>query len=72
MIHGVLPDGTVVTRMEVFRRAYRAVGWGWLLAPTGWPVLKPIFDWGYEQFAKRRKKIARLFCGAQCDPDPRN
>ncbi|MEL6797878.1 MAG: DUF393 domain-containing protein, partial [Planctomycetota bacterium] len=30
-IHGVLPDGRLVTGMEVFRRAYAAVGWGWVL-----------------------------------------
>jgi predicted DCC family thiol-disulfide oxidoreductase YuxK len=44
VIHGVMADGTVVRELEVFRRAYGAVGWGWLWAPTGWPVVKPIFD----------------------------
>jgi len=53
-IHGVLPDGTVVQGMEVFRRAYGAVGWGWLLAPSGWPVVRRIFDWLYKVFAKYR------------------
>jgi len=53
-IHGVKPDGSLVTGMEVFRRAYAAVGWGWLWAPTGWPVVKPILDAAYRWFAKRR------------------
>jgi predicted DCC family thiol-disulfide oxidoreductase YuxK len=53
-IHGVKPDGSLVTGMEVFRRAYAAVGWGWLWSPTGWPVLKPVFDAAYRWFAKRR------------------
>jgi predicted DCC family thiol-disulfide oxidoreductase YuxK len=53
-IHGVRADGSLVTGMEVFRRAYSAVGWGWLWAPTGWPVLKPIFDVAYRWFARHR------------------
>ena len=39
-IHGVLPDGRLIEGMEVFRRAYKAVGMGWLLAPTRWPGLR--------------------------------
>lgn len=46
-IHGVLPDGSVVHGMEVFRRAYTAVGYGWLLAPTAWPGLRCISDTAY-------------------------
>ena len=47
VIHGVFPDGRIVSKVEVFRQAYRAVGLGWLLAPTGWPVLRPIFNGFY-------------------------
>ncbi len=53
-IHGVNEDGEVVDGMEVFRGAYRAVGLGWLLAPTGWPGLRPIFDALYRFFARYR------------------
>ena len=56
-IHGVLPDGRLVTGMEVFRRAYSVVGWGWLLAPTGWPMFKPAFDRFYKWFARNRMKF---------------
>ncbi len=56
-IHGVLPDGRLITGMEVFRRAYDAVGWGWLWAPTGWPVLRPIFDAAYRWFARNRYRL---------------
>lgn len=56
-IHAVLPDGTSVTGMEAFRHCYEAVGLGAVLAPTAWPVLKPMFDRGYEWFAKNRLKI---------------
>lgn len=53
-IHGVLPEGQLVTGVEVFRRVYAAVGLGWLLAPTAWPVLRPLFDRAYHWFAANR------------------
>lgn len=53
-IHGVLPDGRLVRDVEVFRRAYAAVGLGWLVAPTRWPLLRPLFDAAYRVFARNR------------------
>jgi predicted DCC family thiol-disulfide oxidoreductase YuxK len=53
-IHGVLPDGTVVEGIEVFRRAYDAVGLGWLWAPTRWPFLRPLAERAYQIFARNR------------------
>ena len=38
-IHGLLPDGTMLRGVEVLRRAYEAVGLGWVLKPTGWAPL---------------------------------
>ena len=67
-IHGVMPDGTNVTGMEVFRRAYAAVGLGWLLAPTGWPGLRPLFDRFYRWFARNRLRLPGRRAGA-CDGD---
>ncbi len=58
-IHGVTDDGRTLTGMEVFRRAYDAVGWGWLLAPTGWPVIKPLADGAYRWFARNRLRLTR-------------
>src|SRR4051794_23306075 len=51
-IHGVFPDGRMVSKVEVFRQAYRAVGLGWLVAPTGWPVLRWLFSIVYWLFAR--------------------
>lgn len=68
-IHGVLPDGRLVTGVEVFRRAYAAVGWGWVWAPTGWAPLRPIADRLYAWFAGRRLALSgrRLVCeGGTC------
>src|SRR4051812_9569840 len=56
-IHAALPDGTLVTGMEAFRRCYAAVGLGALLAPTGWPLLRPLFDRAYSWFARNRLRI---------------
>jgi predicted DCC family thiol-disulfide oxidoreductase YuxK len=53
-IHGIMPSGDVVTGVEVFRRAYAAVGLGWLLAPTRWPVLRQLSDAMYRVFARNR------------------
>ena len=56
-IHAVLPDGRLVTGMEAFRRSYKAVGLGFLFAPTGWPLLRPLFDRAYEWFARNRLRL---------------
>lgn len=61
-IHGLRPDGSIVRGVEVFRLAYAAVGYGWLLAPTGWPILKPIFDALYRVFARLRLRLSSLTC----------
>jgi predicted DCC family thiol-disulfide oxidoreductase YuxK len=53
-IHGVLPDGTLVEGVEVFRQAYAAVGLGWLVAPTRWPGLRRLADLAYRVFARNR------------------
>ena len=66
-IHGVLPDGTLVEGVEVFRRAYAAVGLGWLVAPTRWPLLRPLFDAAYRWFARNRLRLTGR--GEVCDSD---
>lgn len=56
-IHGALPDGRLVEGVEVFRRAYTAVGLGWALAWTAWPALRPLADAGYRWFARNRLRL---------------
>jgi len=67
-IHGRRADGEVITGMAVFREAYRAVGLGWITAPTGWPLLRPLFDLAYRAFARNRVRLGRLF-GRACEGD---
>lgn len=64
-LHGVRPDGTVVEGMTAIRAAWSAVGLGWVMAPTGWPVLRWFADLGYVVFAKYRVPLGRLF-GRRC------
>jgi len=63
-IHARLPDGSLIEGVEVFRRLYRAVGLGWLLAPTRLPGLRQLADWIYSRFAKNRLKWT-----GRCGPD---
>ncbi|MCA9306096.1 MAG: DUF393 domain-containing protein [Phycisphaerales bacterium] len=58
-IHAVAADGSIITGMEVFRRAYKAIGLGWLLAPTGWPIIRPVADAAYRWFARNRHRLGR-------------
>ncbi len=67
-IHAVMPDGTLITGVEVFRQAYSRIGWGWLLGWTRWPVFNRIADAGYRWFAKNRLKLTGH--GDRCNLDP--
>ena len=57
-IHAVRPDGSVVRGMPVLRLAYAAAGLGWLLRPTGFAPLRPVFDAAYRLFARHRHSIS--------------
>ncbi|WOD41769.1 DUF393 domain-containing protein [Nodosilinea sp. E11] len=56
-IHAVLPDGTVIKNVEVFRQVYAALGIGWMYAPTGWPVIGGLVDWVYGIWADWRLAV---------------
>jgi predicted DCC family thiol-disulfide oxidoreductase YuxK len=50
-IHAVLPNGTVLCDVEVFRRVYDVLGIGWIYAATAWPMIRPIVDKLYDLWA---------------------
>ena len=56
-IHGVLPDGRVIEGVEVFARAYSAVGVGWLETAYRWRSVRWILDRMYLWFARNRLRI---------------
>ncbi len=53
-IHAVLPDGTSIKNVEVFRRVYEILGMGWIYAATKLPVIGWIVDKLYEIWADWR------------------
>jgi len=67
-IHGAFPDGRMTQGLETFRQAYRVLGLGWVFAPTGWPVLRPVFDGLYRLFARYRVRMGSMF-GRRCVGD---
>ena len=71
-IHAIAADGEIVTDVAVFRRAYGLVGWGWLYAPTRWPLVGPVVDALYGWWAAKRLQLTRRpsldqLCDSRCD-----
>lgn len=64
-IHGITWDGRIVKGMEVFRTVYDLLGLGFLTAPTGWPILRPIADVAYKLFARNRHLLAGWGTGCE-------
>jgi predicted DCC family thiol-disulfide oxidoreductase YuxK len=59
-IHGVRPDGSLIRGVPVLRLAYTAAGLGWVVRPTGWAPLQPVFDALYRVVARNRQPISRV------------
>jgi predicted DCC family thiol-disulfide oxidoreductase YuxK len=66
-IHGRLPDGRLIEGVEVFRRAYAAIGFGPLVAITRWPGLRQLLDRAYDLFAKNRLRLTGRCSAGHCD-----
>ncbi len=56
-IHGVLPDGKVITNVEVFRKLYEAVGLGWVYAITKLGPVGKVAEAVYGVWAKYRLPV---------------
>jgi len=78
-IHGILPDGTVLRDMAVFRQVYALIGLGWVYGWTQWPGFRPLADWAYGFWAARRlawtgrpdlKTLTTQRCQGRCTPTP--
>lgn len=65
-IHAQLPDGSLITGVEVFRQLYSQAGLGWILAPTRLPILSSIADFAYRCFAKNRLRLTGRCKNDQC------
>jgi predicted DCC family thiol-disulfide oxidoreductase YuxK len=56
-IHAILPDGTIINNLEVFRRVYTILGMGWLYSFTKLPIIGAIAEAIYQIWAKWRLKL---------------
>eukprot|EP00184_Porphyridium_aerugineum_P003176 CAMPEP_0184695324 /NCGR_PEP_ID=MMETSP0313-20130426/2996_1 /TAXON_ID=2792 /ORGANISM="Porphyridium aerugineum, Strain SAG 1380-2" /LENGTH=221 /DNA_ID=CAMNT_0027153759 /DNA_START=210 /DNA_END=875 /DNA_ORIENTATION=+ len=56
-IHAILPDGTVITGVQVFRKTYDAIGLSWVYAVTEIPFVGKIADKLYDVWADNRLRI---------------
>lgn len=66
-IYGRLPDGSLVTGVEVFRRLYAAVGFGPLVALTRLPGIRQVLDAAYAVFAKNRLRLTGRCTNETCE-----
>lgn len=53
-IHAVLPDGTIIKNVEVFRRVYEILGLGWVYTVTKLPIINSLVDFLYGIWADWR------------------
>lgn len=58
-IHAILPDGTVIKNVEVFRRVYEVLGMGWIYALTKIPIIGWMADRIYGIWADLRLTLTR-------------
>jgi len=78
-IHARRADGVIVEGPEVFRLALTALGYGWLVIPTRWPLFSQATEISYNWFARHRGSLARRLggfysrripkCDLTCQPD---
>jgi len=59
-IHARQANGTIIHSLAVFRRAYEAVGLGWVTAFMRWPLIGLFMNWFYPIFARHRHRIPRF------------
>ena len=56
-LRAVMPNGRVITGMEVFRETYEAIGLGWVFHLTRMPIIHEIADTVYDIWAENRLRI---------------
>lgn len=68
-IHGYLPNGKLISGLDVTYLAWSLVGKGWVYAPLRWPVIRWFADRAYNLFAKNRYRISYVLTGKKaCQP----
>ncbi|MGO4891924.1 thiol-disulfide oxidoreductase DCC family protein [Flavobacterium sp. W21_SRS_FM6] len=62
-IHAQLPDGSLISGLDVTYLAWKLVGKGWIYAPLRWPVIRWFADKAYLVFAKHRYTLSFWLTG---------
>lgn len=65
-IHGRLPDGRLISGVEVFRVIYDALGFSRLVRLSRLPGITQLLDVGYRLFAKNRLRLTGRCDIAHC------
>lgn len=58
-LHVLTAEKVWLVGMPAIRHVYDQVGLGWLMAPSGWPLISNLADIFYHQFASNRYAISR-------------
>ena len=58
-LHVLTAEKTWLVGMPAIRHVYAQVGLGWLMAPSGWPVISRFSDLAYRYIALNRYVISR-------------
>ena len=67
-IHGRYADGSIVIGVEVFREIYGRLGFGFLVKPTRWTIIRWPMDLAYRLFAGIRYRAAlKRFNKGSCE-----
>jgi predicted DCC family thiol-disulfide oxidoreductase YuxK len=62
-IHAQLPDGSLISGLDVTYLAWKLVGKGWVYAPTRWPIIRWFADKAYLLFARHRYTLSFWLTG---------
>lgn len=66
-IQGRRPDGSWIIGVEVFRQLYTAIGLGFIVWFTRWPLISHLLEFGYRIFAKNRLSLTGRCSSDTCD-----
>jgi|TARA_R110002153_G_scaffold273196_2_gene443370 predicted DCC family thiol-disulfide oxidoreductase YuxK len=71
-IHAQLPDGSLISGLDVTYLAWKLVGKGWVYAPLRWPIIRWFADLAYLGFARHRYTLSFWLTGKRRLQGPSN
>jgi len=71
VLHGELPDGSLILGLDVTCLAWKLVGKGHWFSFLRWPLIRPVADCAYRFFARHRHRISGWFGRAPACEDDR-